>query len=45
MKKECVEKGLARRHLAVKDSTSKSWFVALREVLYKYRLPTAQELL
>ena len=45
VKKECVEKDLARRQLAVKDSTSKSWFIALREILYKYGLPAAQELL
>ena len=45
VRKECVEKDLARRQLAVKDSTSKSWFIALREILYKYGLPTAQELL
>ena len=45
LKKECVEKEMARRQLAVKDSTSKSWFVALREILYKYCLPNAQELL
>ena len=43
VRKECVEKDLARRQSAVKDSTSKSWFIALREILYKYGLPTAQE--
>ena len=42
VRKECVEKDLARRQLAVKDITSKSWFVALRELLDKYDLPTAQ---
>ena len=45
VRKECVEKDLARRQLAVKDSTSNSCFIALREILYKYGLPTAQELL
>ena len=40
VRKECVEKDMARRQLAVKDSTSKSWFIALREILYKYGLPT-----
>ena len=45
VRKECIEKDLARRQLAVKDSTSMSWFIALREILYKYGLPTAQELL
>ena len=45
VRKECVEKDLARRQLAVKDITSKSWFIGLREILYKYSLPTAQELL
>ena len=45
VRKECVEKDLARRQLAVRDSTSKSWFITLREILYKYGLPTAQELL
>ena len=33
--KGCVEKDLTRRQLAIKDSTSKSWFVALREILCK----------
>ena len=45
VRKECVEKDLARRQLAAKDSTSKSCFVAQRESLYKYGLSTAQELL
>ena len=41
VRKECVQKDLIRRQLSAKDS----WFVALREILYKYGLPTAQELL
>ena len=41
----CIERELAYRQLSVKESTSKSWFVALQEVLYNYDLPTAQELL
>lgn len=36
---------LAYRQLAVKDSASKSWFISLQEILYKYGLPNAQELL
>ena len=38
VRKECVEKDLTRRQLAVKDSTSNRWFVALREILCKYGL-------
>ena len=47
MWKEFIEKDLARRQLAVKDSTSKSLFAPLREILYKYvtGLSTTQELL
>ena len=45
VRNDCIERELAYRQLAVKESTSKSWFVALQEVLYKYDLPTAQELL
>ena len=45
VRKECIEKDLAHRQLAVKESTSNTWFIALREILYKYGLPTAQELL
>ena len=40
-----IERELAYRQLTIKESSSKSWFVALQEVLYKYNLPTAQELL
>ena len=45
VRNDCNERELAYRQLAVKESTSKSWFVALQEVLYKYDMPTAQELL
>ena len=45
VRNDCIERELAYRQLAVKESTSKSWFVALQEVLYKYDLPIAQELL
>ena len=36
---------LAYRQLALKDSTSKSWYVSIHEILYRYGLPNAQELL
>ena len=42
---DCIERELAYRQLAVKESTARSWFVAPQEILYKYGLPTAQELL
>ena len=45
VRNDCIERELAYRQLAVKQSTSKSWFEALQEVLYKYDLPIAQELL
>ena len=33
VRNDCIERELAYRQLAVKESTSKSWFVALQEVL------------
>ena len=45
VRNDCIERELATRQLAIKDNTSKSWFVALQEVLYRYRLPTAYDLL
>ena len=45
VRSDCIERELAYRQLAIKDSSSKSWFVAIQEVLYRYDLPTAQELL
>ena len=45
VRNDCIERELATRRLAIKDNTSKSWFVALQEVLYRYRLPTAYDLL
>ena len=45
VRNDCIERELGTRQLAIKDSTSKSWFVALQEVLYRYRLPTAYDLL
>ena len=45
VRNECIERELATRQLAIKDNTSKNWFVALQEVLYRYRLPTAYDLL
>ena len=32
------------RHLAVKDSSSKSWFIMLQEILLRYNLPSAHVL-
>ena len=43
VRNDCIERELATRQLAIKDDTSKSWFVALQEVLYRYRLPTAYD--
>ena len=40
VRNDCIEGELAYRQLAIKDSSSKSWFGALQEVLYKYDLPT-----
>ena len=40
---DCVERDLAYRQLALKDSASKSWVVSLQEILYG--LPNAQEVL
>ena len=40
-----VEKGLARRQLAIKTATSHSWFLSVRQLLWKYSLPDAEVLL
>ncbi|MEW8546489.1 MAG: reverse transcriptase domain-containing protein, partial [Candidatus Thiodiazotropha sp.] len=45
VRKDCIERELAYRQLALKDSASKSWFISLQEILYRYGLPNAQELL
>ena len=45
VRSDCIERELAYRQLAIKDISSKSWFVAIQEILYRYDLPTAQELL
>ena len=45
VRNDCVERELAHRQLAVKEHTSRSWFVALQEILYMYKLPNAQVLL
>ena len=45
VRNDCIERELSYRQLAIKDSSSKSWCVVLQDVLYKYDLPTVQELL
>ena len=45
VRNDCIERELAHRQLAVKENTSRSWFVALQEILYMYKLPNAQVLL
>ena len=40
-----TEKQLARRQLAVKDHHSNSWYVAVRNILVKYNLPSCWDLL
>ena len=40
-----VEKRLARRQLAVKPLSSHSWFIAVKQILWKYDLPSAEDLL
>ena len=42
---DCVERDLAMRQLAVKDSSSKSWFIMLQETLLCYNLPSAHAFL
>ena len=40
-----VEHQIAIRQLTVKDSDSASWFIGLRDILYKYELPSPLKLL
>ena len=40
-----IEHRLAVRQLSVKPSTSHSWFIAVKEILLKYRLPDPLDLL
>lgn len=42
---DSVEKQLARRQLSVKSFTSNSWFVAVKRLLQRYKLPDSWELL
>ena len=41
----CIENDLAKRQLAVRDLSDKSWFSLVRNILNTYWLPTAYELL
>ena len=48
IRQDCVERDVAMRQLAVKDSSSKSWFIMLQETLlryFRYNLPSAHVLL
>ena len=45
IRQDCVERDLVMRQLAVKDSSSKSWFIMLQETLLRYNLPSAYALL
>ncbi|WAR31736.1 hypothetical protein MAR_034278 [Mya arenaria] len=42
---ETTEYAIAKRQLAVKDADSHSWFIGTRQILNKYNLPSAFELL
>ena len=41
----CIENDLAKRQLAVRDPSDKSWFSSVRNILNTYWLPTAYELM
>ena len=41
----CIENDLAKRQLAVRDPSDKSWFSSVRNILNTYWLPTAYEIL
>jgi len=43
--KNSIEHSLAKRQLALKDSTSHSWFTGIRRILLKYDLPSAFDLI
>ena len=45
IRQDCVERDVAMRQLAVKDSNSESWFIMLQETLLRYNLPAAHVLL
>ena len=45
IRQDCVERDVAMRQLAVKDSNSNSWFIMLQETLLRYNLPSAHVLL
>ena len=34
-----IEAALAKRQMAVKDSSSNSWFIHCNQILHKYKLP------
>ena len=40
----CIENDLAKRQLAVRDPSDKSWFSSVRNILNTYWLPTAYEI-
>ena len=41
----CVERQLAIRQLTLKENSRVSWFIALKNILYKFELPPPLELL
>ncbi len=43
--KDTAEHEIARRQLAVKDASSHSWFIQIRQLLQKYDLPSAFDLM
>ena len=45
MSENAVEKRLARRQLQLKPSSSYSWFIDVKNILWKYLLPDAELLL
>ncbi len=42
---ECIEHELVQRQLAIKDESSNSWFTYVRQLLQKYNLPSAYEIM
>ena len=40
-----MERDLAIRQLAVKDFSSRSWFIKIQETLFQYELPSAHDLI
>ena len=45
IRQDCVEREIALRQLAMKDFNSNSWFVSVQEILFRYDLPSAHDLI